>query len=76
MIEEEFAPWLMCASLSRMLTGTLVTPDKILTQPARAVVRTIIESGIAFTITSGPAPGHEACWPHRVVNLITHRHPL
>ena len=36
--------------------GTLVTPDKILTPRARAVVRTIIEAGIAFTITSGRPP--------------------
>jgi Cof subfamily protein (haloacid dehalogenase superfamily) len=36
--------------------GTLVTPDKILTQRARAVIRTIIEAGIAFTITSGRPP--------------------
>ena len=36
--------------------GTLVTPDKILTPRARAVVRTIVESGIAFTITSGRPP--------------------
>ena len=36
--------------------GTLVTPDKILTPRARAAVRTIIEAGIAFTITSGRPP--------------------
>ena len=36
--------------------GTLVTPDKILTPRTRAVVRTIIEMGIAFTITSGRPP--------------------
>ena len=36
--------------------GTLVTPDKVLTPRARAVVRTIIEAGIAFTITSGRPP--------------------
>ena len=36
--------------------GTLVPPDKILTPRARAVVRTIIEAGIAFTITSGRPP--------------------
>lgn len=36
--------------------GTLVTPEKILTPRARAAVRTIIESGIAFTITSGRPP--------------------
>jgi Cof subfamily protein (haloacid dehalogenase superfamily) len=36
--------------------GTLVTPDKVLTPRARAVVRTITEAGIAFTITSGRPP--------------------
>ncbi|MGH9256559.1 MAG: HAD-IIB family hydrolase, partial [Vicinamibacterales bacterium] len=36
--------------------GTLVTPDKLLTPRARAAVRTIIEAGIAFTITSGRPP--------------------
>jgi len=36
--------------------GTLVTPDKILTPRARAVVQTIIEAGITFTITSGRPP--------------------
>ena len=36
--------------------GTLVTPDKVLTPRARAAVRTIIEAGIAFTITSGRPP--------------------
>ena len=36
--------------------GTLVTPDKILTPRARAAVRTIVEAGIAFTITSGRPP--------------------
>ena len=36
--------------------GTLLTPDKILTSRARAAVRTIIEAGIAFTITSGRPP--------------------
>lgn len=36
--------------------GTLVTPDKILTPRARAVVRRVIEAGIAFTITSGRPP--------------------
>ena len=36
--------------------GTLVTPDKILTPQARAAVRHVIESGIAFTITSGRPP--------------------
>jgi Cof subfamily protein (haloacid dehalogenase superfamily) len=36
--------------------GTLVTPDKVLTPRARAVVRTILEAGIAFTITSGRPP--------------------
>ena len=36
--------------------GALVTPDKVLTARARAAVRKIIESGIAFTITSGRPP--------------------
>jgi Cof subfamily protein (haloacid dehalogenase superfamily) len=36
--------------------GTLVTPDKILTPRARAVVHTIIKAGITFTITSGRPP--------------------
>jgi Cof subfamily protein (haloacid dehalogenase superfamily) len=36
--------------------GTLVTPDKVLTPRAGAVVRAIIEAGIAFTITSGRPP--------------------
>jgi Cof subfamily protein (haloacid dehalogenase superfamily) len=36
--------------------GTLVTPEKILTPRTHAVVRTIIEAGIAFTITSGRPP--------------------
>ena len=36
--------------------GTLLTPDKILTPRARAVVRAILEAGIAFTITSGRPP--------------------
>lgn len=36
--------------------GTLVTPDKILTPRARDVVRTIVEAGIAFTITCGRPP--------------------
>lgn len=36
--------------------GTLVTPDKILTPRTRAVVRIIIDAGIAFTITSGRPP--------------------
>jgi Cof subfamily protein (haloacid dehalogenase superfamily) len=36
--------------------GTLLTPDKILTPRARAVVRRIIDAGIAFTITSGRPP--------------------
>ena len=36
--------------------GTLVTPDKILTPRARAAVTTIVEAGIAFTITSGRPP--------------------
>lgn len=36
--------------------GTLVTPDKVVTPRARAVVRRIIEMGIGFTITSGRPP--------------------
>ena len=36
--------------------GALVTPDKVLTPLARAAVRKIIASGIAFTITSGRPP--------------------
>jgi Cof subfamily protein (haloacid dehalogenase superfamily) len=36
--------------------GALVTPDKVLTPRARAVVRAIMEAGIAFTITSGRPP--------------------
>ena len=36
--------------------GALVTPDKVLTQRARAAVRKITSSGIAFTITSGRPP--------------------
>ena len=36
--------------------GTLVTPDKILTPRARAVVGKIVEAGIAFTITSSRPP--------------------
>ena len=36
--------------------GTLVTPDKLVTQRARAVIRRIIEAGIGFTITSGRPP--------------------
>ena len=36
--------------------GTLVTPDKVLTPRTGAVVRAIIQAGIAFTITSGRPP--------------------
>ena len=36
--------------------GTLVTPDKELTSRSRAAVRRLVESGIAFTITSGRPP--------------------
>jgi Cof subfamily protein (haloacid dehalogenase superfamily) len=36
--------------------GTLVTPDKIVTPRARAVIRKIIEAGIGFSITSGRPP--------------------
>jgi Cof subfamily protein (haloacid dehalogenase superfamily) len=52
--------------------GTLVTPDKVLTPRTRAVVRTIIEAGIAFTITSGRPP-------RGMKTLIDHldlRHPV
>ena len=36
--------------------GTLVTPDKELTQQARAAVRALLDAGITFTITSGRPP--------------------
>jgi Cof subfamily protein (haloacid dehalogenase superfamily) len=36
--------------------GALVTPDKVVTPRARAAVREIIKSGIAFTITSSRPP--------------------
>jgi Cof subfamily protein (haloacid dehalogenase superfamily) len=36
--------------------GTLVTPDKVLTPRASAAVRSTLEAGIAFTITSGRPP--------------------
>lgn len=36
--------------------GTLVTPEKTLTPRARSAVRRVIESGIAFTITSSRPP--------------------
>ena len=36
--------------------GALVTPDKVLTPRARAAVRKVTTSGIAFTITSGRPP--------------------
>jgi Cof subfamily protein (haloacid dehalogenase superfamily) len=36
--------------------GTLVTPDKILTPRASAAVHSVLEAGIAFTITSGRPP--------------------
>ena len=36
--------------------GALVTPDKVLTPRARAAVQKIMETGIAFTITSGRPP--------------------
>ena len=36
--------------------GTLLTPDKLLTPRARASVRTLVETGIGFTITSGRPP--------------------
>ncbi len=37
--------------------GTLVTPEKVLTPRAQAVVQGIHRAGIAFTITSGRPPG-------------------
>jgi Cof subfamily protein (haloacid dehalogenase superfamily) len=36
--------------------GALVTPDKVVTPRARAAIRKIIESGIAFTIASARPP--------------------
>lgn len=36
--------------------GTLLTPGKILTPRARAAVQSVIQAGIAFTITSGRPP--------------------
>lgn len=36
--------------------GTLVTPDKILTPRARAAVRQVMKTELAFTITSGRPP--------------------
>ena len=52
--------------------GTLVTPDKILTPRTRAVVRTIAEAGIAFTITSGRPPlGMKA-----LIDDLDLRHPV
>jgi Cof subfamily protein (haloacid dehalogenase superfamily) len=36
--------------------GTLVTPDKIVTPRARAVIRRLIEAGVGFSITSGRPP--------------------
>jgi Cof subfamily protein (haloacid dehalogenase superfamily) len=36
--------------------GTLVNPDRILTERTRTAVRTICDAGIAFTITSGRPP--------------------
>ena len=36
--------------------GTLVTPDKIVTPRARAVIGRLIEAGIGFSITSGRPP--------------------
>ncbi len=35
--------------------GTLVTPDKVLTPRAGAAVHSVLQAGIAFTITSGRA---------------------
>jgi len=36
--------------------GALVTPDKVVTPRAHAAVQKIVETGIAFTITSGRPP--------------------
>lgn len=36
--------------------GTLVTPEKIITERARAAVRKLADAGIAFAITSGRPP--------------------
>lgn len=36
--------------------GTLVTPEKVLTPRTTAVVRAVLDAGIAFTITSGRPP--------------------
>lgn len=36
--------------------GTLVGPDKVLTERTRAAVRRVVEAGIVFTITSGRPP--------------------
>ena len=36
--------------------GTLVTPDKVLTEAARVAVRSLRKAGIAFAITSGRPP--------------------
>jgi len=36
--------------------GALVTPDKVVTARAHAAVQQIVETGIAFTITSGRPP--------------------
>ena len=36
--------------------GTLVTPEKVLTERARAAVRQLNEAGIAFALTSGRPP--------------------
>jgi Cof subfamily protein (haloacid dehalogenase superfamily) len=36
--------------------GTLLTPEKVLTEQARAAVRRLHEAGIAFAITSGRPP--------------------
>jgi Cof subfamily protein (haloacid dehalogenase superfamily) len=37
--------------------GTIVTPDKTLTERARAAVRRLADAGIAFTLTSSRPPG-------------------
>jgi len=52
--------------------GTLLTPDKILTPRASAVVRTVIEAGIAFTITSGRPP----LGMKTLIEQLSLRHPI
>ena len=40
--------------------GALVTREKVLTDEAKAAVRRMRDAGIAFAITSGRPPRHEA----------------